>query len=207
MFEVSSSASSGTIIGPGNSISGANGHCLTINNSDTLVVDNVIADCGADGVLVSGNSVGTRLIGNLIVGANVGIAMAPGAAGTVMWHNTIASSWLFGIDIGQSSGNDLRNNVLAFNGTDAVSGTDSKFSQQDYNLFFGNGGDACNGCTLGVSSLLLDPSFVDASADDYALRTGSPAIDAGTPLGVDRNQAGAGDFDGSAPDIGYLEQR
>jgi parallel beta-helix repeat protein len=156
-------------------------------------------------VIVSGTSVGTRLIGNLILRANVGIAMAPGASGTVMWHNTVVRSWLAGISIGQSSGNDLRNNILALNGSDAVSGTDSKFAQQDYNSFFGNVGSACNGCTLGAHSVLLDPKFVDVAGDDYTLQSGSPAIDAGTPLGVDRNGASAGDFNGAAPDLGAWE--
>jgi len=205
MLEVASTATTGTIIGPGNVISGSGSHCVSIYDSNALIIDNRISDCGADGVLVSGGSVGTQLVGNLILRANVGIAMAPGATGTVMWHNTIVRNLLIGINIAQSSSNDLRNNILALNGSDGVSGTDSKFTQQDYNSFFGNGGSACNGCSPGPHSVQLDPKFTNSVGDDYTLQSGSPAIDAGTPLGVDRNGAGAGLFDGAAPDIGFRE--
>jgi hypothetical protein len=72
-------------------------------------------------------------------------------------------------------------------------------------LSFGNGGAACNVCTQGPNSLEADPLFVNPAVDDYTLKAGSPAINAGTALGVDRNGASAGDFNGAEPDLGYRE--
>jgi hypothetical protein len=48
---------------------------------------------------------------------------------------------------------------------------------------------------------------VNAAGDDFTLQSGSPAIDAGIPVGSDRNGAGAGDYNGTAPDLGYWEFR
>jgi len=56
-----------------------------------------------------------------------------------------------------------------------------------------------------TNSLNLDPSFVDPDNGDFHLKVGSPCIDAGTDVGLDR------DFDynpvpwGTAPDIGAFE--
>jgi hypothetical protein len=141
----------------------------------------------------------------VIARAALGIGMGTGTTGTVMWFNTIVQSGSNGISVGQATANDLRNNILAFNGANGVASTDAKFSQQDYNLFFGNVSGSCSPCTPGVHSVLLDPRFANAGADDYTLQTGSPAIDAGTPVASDRNGAASGNFNGSAPDLGYWE--
>jgi hypothetical protein len=203
--EIGTGAGTGTIIGPGNLIIGSSGHCVALYNAGTLVLDNRIADCGTDGVFVSARSVNARLIGNRILRAGTGIGMGAGATGTVMWFNTIAQSGAHGLNVGQSTTNDLRNNIFAFNGAYGVSGNDTKFSQQDYNSFFGNTSGTCVGCTPGIHSVLLDPKFVNVAGDDYTLQAGSPAINTGTPVGSDRNGAGSGDFNGAAPDLGYWE--
>jgi hypothetical protein len=204
-LEVGSVAGTGTIIGPGNVITGSAGHCVAVYNSGTLVLDNRIIGCGTNGIFVSGRSATTSVIGNLIVRAETGIGMAVGATGTVMWFNTVAQSVLHGINVGNSATNDMRNNILAFNGDAGTWGQDSRFSQQNYNLFFGNTNGTCSPCIPGPNSVFLDPRFVNAAADDYTLQAGSPAIDAGTPVAVDRNGAGSGNFNGTAPDLGYWE--
>ena len=66
------------------------------------------------------------------------------------------------------------------------------------------GGD-CSSCTPGSNALLLDPSYENSGADNYALGAGSLLIDEGAVLGVDVNGAAAGDFNGSAPDLGAHE--
>ncbi|HKY36426.1 MAG TPA: hypothetical protein VJN18_10830 [Polyangiaceae bacterium] len=58
---------------------------------------------------------------------------------------------------------------------------------------------------IGANSQQANPLFVDATGDDFTLQAMSPAINAGTPLGVDRSSAAAGDFNGAAPDLGYWE--
>lgn len=204
-FEIGVGAGTGTIIGPGNVISDGSGHCVAIYNSGTLLLDSRITNCGTDGVFVSGRSDGTKLLGNVIARASVGVGMGAGATGTIFWFNTIVQSGSYGVNIGGASANDFRNNILAFNGSYGAGATDPKFSQQDYNLFFGNTSGACSSCTLGLHSVLLDPKFGNVAGDDFTLQAGSAAIDAGTPVGADRNGGGAGDYNGSAPDIGSWE--
>jgi hypothetical protein len=53
--------------------------------------------------------------------------------------------------------------------------------------------------------VLLDPQFGNAPLGDYTLKGTSPAINAGVDAGVDRNGAGALNYNGSAPDMGYRE--
>jgi hypothetical protein len=202
--EVGTGAGTGTVIGPGNLINGFSGHCVALYKDGSSVLDNRIVDRGAEGVFVSSSASNAMLIGNLILRATNGVVMGAGTTGTVMWFNTIVQSGSHGINVGQSSGNDLRNNILAFNGAYGVSGNNTKFTQQDYNAFFGNVSGSCT-CTAGAHSVLLDPKFVNVAGDDYTLQAGSPAINAGTPVGSDRNGSAAGDFNGAAPDLGYWE--
>ena len=154
----------------------------------------------------AGVQVATALpIGNLVVRADTGIGMGVGATGTVMWFNTIVQSAASGFNIGNSTTNDLRNNISAFNGAYAIVATDAKFTQQDYNGLFSNASGPCTVCTPGTHSVLLDPKFVSLASDDYTLQSSSPMINAGVAVGFDRNGSKAGDFDGTAPDLGFWE--
>ena len=164
-----------------------------------------LADCANDGIFVSGKSAGSRMIGNLVVRADTGVGMGVGASGSVMWFNTIVQSVASGFNIGQSSANDLRNNISAFNGAYGIVASDAKFTQQDDNGLFNNASGSCTVCTPGTHSVLLDPKFVSMATGDYTLQPGSPMINVGIAVGVDRNGAKAGDFDGSAPDLGFWE--
>ncbi len=203
--QTADTAGTGTIIGPGNTIAGSTGHCTAIYNDNALVLDNRIQDCGGVVVFLSGTAANTRVIGNLLLRGTFGISMGSGATGTVMWHNTIAQNSASGVNVGQASPNDLRNNIFALNSIYGVAASDARFTQNDHNLYFGNGSGTCNPCMLGTGSLQSDPLFVNAAGDDFTLQAASPAINAGTPLGVDRNGAAAGDFNGAAPDMGYWE--
>ena len=61
------------------------------------------------------------------------------------------------------------------------------------NLFYQGGNAGVDGNLYGE-----DPLFTDVSANDFTLRVGSPAIDAGDP------DAMYNDPDGSRNDMGYM---
>jgi hypothetical protein len=166
----------------------------------------VISDSGNNAIFLSGTANDTLILGNLLLRCATAIGMASGTTNLRIWHNTIVYNSISGVVLGQAAGVDVRNNIIAFNTLYGLVGADVKFAQQDYNLMFGNGSGNCNPCTVGANSVLTDPLFVNVAAEDFALGATSPAINAGTDLGVDRNGAGAGNFNGTAPDIGYLER-
>ena len=61
--------------------------------------------------------------------------------------------------------------------------------------------------TEGAGNQTGDPRFADAANDDYHLRAGSPAIDAGVPqdLAAPADLDGLARLQGSAPDLGAFE--
>jgi hypothetical protein len=143
----------------------------------------------------------------MIRGRN-GISFSSNGDGVFIWHNTIVSSLATGIVVGQASGLDIRNNIVTHSGSFGINASSSNLSQFDYNLWFNT--TNCNGCAsgLGLNSVLQDPRYENFAGDNFALDTTfpSPAIDSGTTaVGEDRNGGTAGDYNGSAPDMGALE--
>lgn len=116
----------------------------------------------------------------------------------MFWFNTIVDTINggYGFNPGQSSENDFRNNIVTGSASGGVAGPCSRYSYLSYNLFFGNG-SADAACTPLVGSIQQDPLYTDPGNDDYTLLPGSPAINAGTDVGLPYN--------GTAPDIGYWE--
>jgi hypothetical protein len=204
-LEISANAGLGNVIGPNNLIENAQGHAVAVYSDGASVIDNVISDSANNAIFLSGTANDTLIRGNLLLRAGTAIGMASGTTNVRIWHNTIVYNSVTGVVVGQANGIDLRNNIIAFNTQYAVNAADVKFTQQDYNLMFGNTSGDCVACTPGPNSVLTDPQFVNAAADDFALGATSPALNAGTDLGVDRNGASAGNFNGAAPDLGYLE--
>lgn len=179
---------------------------LGIYGPNAIVRDNVILDAGDRGIFVDRTGNGVLLTGNLIVRATTGIAFG-GLTGATIWHNTIASSADVAVNVGQGSGVDMRNNLFTHSTNHGVHAVDDRFIVFDYNLFYGNGGGDCSGCTTlpGPNTVYDDPRYASLIADDFTLQPASPAIDAGTDTGEDRNGATAGLFGGLAPDMGYVE--
>jgi hypothetical protein len=106
--------------------------------------------------------------------------------GTEVYNNTIVNGGRGGGEAAKSAcikfmggGNTARNNICWHNAMDVI--------QQE------GGGNTVDHNLVGQ-----DPRFVNASAHDYHLQPGSPAMNAGVPMG---GQA----FVGSVPDIGACE--
>jgi hypothetical protein len=119
-----------------------------------------------------------------------------------VFHNTLIEN-----DHGISGGNDLialnnifQQHVLALKRVDGN-------SVAGFNLFWNNVGNSRNSNVLRATSVFGDP-LLDA---EFQLRSGSPAIDAGTALFEWRGEVvmdqPALSFQGAAPDTGWYERR
>jgi hypothetical protein len=138
---------------------------------------------GAGIILSSGN--GNMAYNNLIWGNAGGIQIAYGTpTGSEVYNNTIYANKDYGIRVDPDGTNSIiENNILYQNGTGYYGAQLSNAgigTQQTTNL---SGGD---------------PAFVNASAYDFRLQPGSPAIDAGITL-----EAVTTDFDGTARPQGF----
>jgi hypothetical protein len=202
---VEAAVGSTSTIGPNNTIEGFTNNCVFIANTGALVVDNNVFNCGNAAVFLSATAVDTSVVGNLLHLSQNGVGMSMGTDQAKVWFNTIVQNTAAGIIIGSATNVDMRDNIIANNGSFGATAFAASFAAQDYNLFFGNGNTNCSACTPGVHSVLLDPQFTNAAGGDYTLKGTSPAINAGVDVGQDRNGASAGNYNGTAPDMGYWE--
>jgi len=170
-----------------NSAGSQGGGISMLNRSDALIVQNVIA----------GNSASS--------GGGVYWLVPSGARGPLMVNNTVAGNHAQQGSAVLADGFDaqaeLINNILiASAGQNAVTcgtlNTASVPSFQFNDVVAVSGltySGSCTNQTGTNGNISQDPIFRDASAGDYHLLAGSPAIDAGTS-----NQAPSTDFDGIA---------
>lgn len=194
-----------TRIGPDNEFIGSASDAVFLAGAEDQVFDSIIREPGGNGISVNTGGTNASIVGNLIVRALRGISFSAGADGANIWHNTIVSSMESGIATGQSAGLDVRNNILTHATNFGIAGDDADFSSLDHNLYFDNGLEDCEPCTVGPDAVLADPLYQNFQGDQFTLQTASPAIDAGQDTGADRNGVRAGLFDGSAPDLGFSE--
>ncbi len=138
-----------------------------------------------------------------IVRGSGGVSFAGSSSGLVL-NNTIVGNAAPGVaSSGAGTWVEVRDNILANNAA-GLSTTSGAQILNDYNLLNAN----TVNYQVGASSTLAqgandivnrDPLFVNVSANDYRLRTTSPAVDAGDPEG-DVPVGG-----GARMDIGYRE--
>jgi len=197
-------AGTGTLI-QGNRITNSGGTGLSINGPNAQIRDNEIFDSSTYGIYLANAASGFVLVGNLVVRSDVGLQLGVGVSGATLWFNTVEGSSGYGLSVGLASGLDFRNNIVTGGGSWALNATDARFTVITHNLLFGNASGGCNNCTPGAPYLTSDPQYANAGADDYSLGPTSPALNAGVDVGEDRNGASAGNYDGAAPDLGYLE--
>lgn len=143
-----------------------------------------------------------RVVRNVIYDMSSYALKFDGVRGLTVLNNTLANigddSFRFESSLGSSTpaveGVVIKNN-LVYMAAGAPSGT-ARLSNVDlgYNGWFGA---SAGGLGQGTDTVGSDPLFVDSSAGNHNLQSGSPAIDVGTPVGLV--------FVGSAPDLGALE--
>jgi hypothetical protein len=125
---------------------------------------------------------------NIVSGGTYGFSIGGGATNAKVYNNTIYNNSSIGIDTVNSTGTIIKNNII-----------------------YQNGGGAINNAGVGViisNNLTINPKFVDTSANDFRLQSGSPAVDTATNLlseGVTIDYAGRSRPQGSGFDIGAFE--
>jgi len=188
-----------------NGIQTTSGAAISVFGQRAQVLANWINDPPGAGIAITDGANAAYLLANVIMSAGTGISLA-NITGVTVWHNTIVGTGGHGINAGSASQVDLRNNIITGSSQYGVLASSGQFVVQDYNLFYQNSLGNCSACTTGSHTVSADPKYVDPGKLDYALQAGSPAINAGVDLGVDRTPFDSGTlFNGSAPDIGYVE--
>jgi hypothetical protein len=140
--------------------------------------NNTMVTSGVGGIILQGSSgniiTNTQIYNNLVYnnGSAVGAGEARGIQinqytnGTKVWNNTSYGNKSVGIQVGPN-GTALTNTVvqnnISYNNTYANYSDDGENTSADHNL-------------------TSNPSFVNAAAFNFELRTSSPAIDAGVTL-------------------------
>ena len=171
--------------------------------SAQVLANELVSSAGPNFIIHDGAS-SVFIYANLSVGGSESVTIGA-VSGVTAWHNTLANPMGAALDLGTATTVDARNNIFSGAGGYGILGTSSQFSKLDYDLFFSNASGNCSGCTPGTHSVFADPLYNNAGALDYSLKTGSPAIDAGVDLGEDRNLGTAGNYNGTAPDLGFIE--
>lgn len=188
-----------------NSFSASGGAAAGILASGTQFWGNLMVDAIGPGVYLDGGVAGVTLIGNITYRVAYGFLLLD-ASNVTMWHNTLHQSHLSALHVNGATDLDFRNNMVTTAGTYGIEALTSHFAHQDYNLFGDITQQNCSGCTLGPNSLIsATPGYTNPAALDFTLQPSSPAVDAGTHLGDDRNLGLPGLFNGNGPDLGALE--
>ncbi len=136
------------------------------------------------------------------------IATAGGQALYLNLPSTVSVTHVTIVGVGEFPGTAISVNSTTANITDTIitfhtvgiSNTAGTVSQ-DYNLFFGNQANTQGIVGGGAHSITANPSFIT----NYHLGIGSPAIDAGTNVGVFTDFDGDSRPGGEGFDIGYDE--
>ena len=175
--------------------------------SDTQFIRNSASQGGG---LHHSNTGNGRIVNTLFAGnvarSQLGAALLLASPDRIeVIHTTIANPMTIGGSALQvQAGTVYLTNTLIASHTVGISNT-AGIVNQDYNLFFGNGRDTSGTLSGGTHSLTGDPKFANAAGDDYHLRAGSAAVDAGTNAGVPIDFEGDVRPENSGFDIGFDE--
>jgi len=156
------------------------------------------------------------IINNIFYNMNRGwsIQLADGASNWLVANNTFANGNANGesgqiMFWGSNTGINIRNNIFYRPNGYAMTRYAATISCTfDHNLIYGVTGVMSDptGCSVGANQTGVDPKFVNASANDFHLQSGSPAVDSGMTLAaVTTDIDGNARPQGSAFDLGARE--
>jgi len=175
-------------------VESAGGTSSVITGAANSIVQNLTIH--GDGVGISASNISGFTIRNVIIsGATNGID-SNNAALTV--SNVVLDENTTAITCRNSSDLILNNTIISNNATDLNLSTGSTDTSNN-NLLFNN--QTQNYPTSDTTSVFDDPLFVDSANNDYHLKTGSPAIDAGSGTDPDATVADIGAYGGDNADL------
>ena len=200
-------------------------HGYYINGSFNTVSDGEIYNCTGYGVQIFNGYVGgetaahdnvvsgNRIHNNGSGGVNPGGIILSHGANNIAYNNLVYGQLVggSGIDSDYSASNTqiYNNTIYSNNGNGMNIGPGSTNAVIKNNIIFSNGGIPVNDhgvSTIQSNNLTTDPSFVDASLNNFHLQVTSVAINAGvTLLEVPTDISGILRPQGSAYDIGAYE--
>ena len=178
----------------------------TLTMSSTWLVGN-IANTGGGLYLAAGDG---RIVNSLFAGntatstAALQLYLAPTGALQIIYSTVGAPNLALGDAVRVIRGSVQLYDTLVTShstGLQVVGGTVT----QDYNLLFGNTTAIAGATVGGAHNASGDPRFAAPGANDYHLRAGSPAINAGADLGVHVDVDGQARPFGGGFEIGYDE--
>ena len=170
-----------------NRIKKCGGHGI-LASGRLLVLDNTVTDCGGPGLdlLIQATERADRHVGGNVVGrcGVAGIRLQYSNAGyevmPVIRNNTVFGCAGPGISASGLSTFTISNNIAYSNRGPglAVVQTEESYPNLSCNDWFANDGGATIGVSPAATDLAVDPLFCDLAADDVALRSDSPLLDA-----------------------------
>ena len=170
-------------------------HALQLNGDSCFITECTIYNFSLQGVDIYGSY--NLIQKNLIYDAGQsGLVNRAGAQSNKFYGNTVYNCGLHGVWINATVTTcRVFNNILAINDIGIYGSAGNICGFND--IWNGINLDYSGGVSDSAGGLSVNPLFVDAPADNFALQTISPVIDRGLDLGYA--------FFGPAPDMGYFE--
>lgn len=176
---------------------------IRLNSAQGITFDRCKIYGGYHGLeVISGSSVKLR---NCLIWDNSasGIHCLAGNT-TAVEHCTIVNNGGDGL-YNASGSSSITNSIIAHNGDEGIQST-TGFSHT-FNIVSGNTGNNFQGVVPHASEIIAEPSFVNATGNDFRLSFDSPAIDVAQPLSprVNADIDNVARPQGNGPDIGCHE--
>ncbi len=141
------------------------------------------------------------MFSNTVSGFATGVSSA--CNGPMLIRENTFDGLATGVSYSGGTGQVLEDNIFSNSTTTAATCGTATFTTRSYQELFNN---ASNGCVNGdPNQLTSDPTYAFASAGDYRLAFGSPAIDSAFDTGLDVCLGFPGNYEGGGPDRGGRE--